>query len=75
MKLYIELNPKVKVQTKYFHNKVEINIADNGVSIAQENVNELFTPFYSTKKIGLGNGLGLTTCFSIIKKDKVRKIP
>ena len=69
MKLYIELNPKVKVQTKYFHNKVEINIADNGVSIAQENVNELFTPFYSTKKIGLGNGLGLTTCFSIIKNN------
>jgi len=42
-----------------------IKIEDSGCGIATENVNELFKPFYTTKK-DKGTGLGLYICFNIV---------
>lgn len=64
------LIPKVNIVTKLIDNKVDIYITDNGVDIAEENVSEIFNPFYSTKKIGFGNGFGLSTCFNNIKNNQ-----
>ncbi len=45
---------------------VKITIKDRGTGISQENIQKIFDPYFTTKKSG--NGLGLSTCFSIIKK-------
>lgn len=45
---------------------VKFSVADGGVGIAQENRTRVFDPFFSTKSTG--NGLGLATAYSIIKK-------
>lgn len=47
---------------------VAIEIQDNGVGIAEEALQMVFEPFYSTKEISHGTGLGLSTCYGIIKQ-------
>ncbi|MCD4785097.1 MAG: response regulator [Candidatus Eremiobacteraeota bacterium] len=45
---------------------VEIIIQDKGIGIQEKNLTKVFDPYFTTKK--KGNGLGLTTCYSIIRK-------
>lgn len=46
-----------------------IEISDNGIGIAPEVRSHLFDPFYTTKPIGQGQGLGLATSYQIIVED------
>lgn len=47
---------------------VEISIRDDGCGIAAENLDKIFDPFYTTKPVGSGTGLGLSLSYSIIQK-------
>ncbi len=47
---------------------LEIKFADNGGGIPQEDLNNVFDPFYTTKEPGKGTGLGLSVCFMIVDK-------
>jgi len=46
---------------------LQIVISDTGVGIIEENVKKLFTPFFTTKKMGKGTGLGLSLIYGIVK--------
>lgn len=48
------------------NNTVEILVKDNGCGIRPENLNKIFTPFFTTKPVGKGAGLGLSVCYGII---------
>lgn len=43
---------------------------DNGTGISKENMDKLFTPFFTTKPIGKGTGLGLALIYGIVKMHK-----
>jgi two-component system, cell cycle sensor histidine kinase and response regulator CckA len=45
---------------------VVITIADHGAGIAKEHLPRIFDPFWTTKQEG--SGLGLATCYSIVKR-------
>ena len=45
---------------------VRIAFADDGAGISEENLSRIFTPFFTTKKIGQGTGLGLSICLGIV---------
>jgi two-component system NtrC family sensor kinase len=45
---------------------VEITVTDNGSGISPENLARVFTPFFTTKAVGKGTGLGLAVCYGII---------
>jgi two-component system nitrogen regulation sensor histidine kinase GlnL len=61
-----------KVGAEYHFNKpgsrpvplIQVNIRDDGRGIAPEELDQIFTPFYTTKD--RGNGLGLATCQKIV---------
>ena len=47
---------------------VHIKIGDTGCGISEKNLNQIFTPFFTTKAPGKGTGLGLSNCYGIVEK-------
>ncbi len=69
----IEAMPKggeITVSIEDIKDEFIINIKDNGTGIAPENMEKIFTPFFTTKGIGKGTGLGLPIIYGIIKMHK-----
>ena len=50
--------------------QLTMNITDNGTGIQPENMDKLFTPFFTTKGLGKGTGLGLPIIYGIVKMHK-----
>jgi len=48
---------------------VRLEIEDNGPGIDQEIQNQIFQPFFTTKPVGSGTGLGLSLSYFIITKN------
>lgn len=51
-------------------NNIYIKVKDSGIGIPEVNVQKLFTPFFTTKKMGKGTGLGLAISYGIVKMHK-----
>jgi signal transduction histidine kinase len=49
-----------------------VTIRDTGVGIPPEHLPKVFDPFFTTRPVGDGTGLGLTTAFSIVERHHGR---
>ncbi len=50
----------------------EVMFRDTGSGMRPDDLGKIFEPFYTTKKIGKGTGLGLYICYSIVAEYKGR---
>ena len=50
--------------------QVVIELTDTGKGIAEENIPLLFTPFFTTKPVGDGTGLGLPSAYAAVKAHR-----
>lgn len=62
----IDRDGQITITTKADDKNILISIKDNGCGIGEEHLSKIFDPFYTTKEIGSGTGLGLHICHSIV---------
>lgn len=50
--------------------RAQIRIADNGIGMKPETISKIYDPFYTTKNVGAGMGLGLAVSYQIIEQHQ-----
>ena len=57
---------RLLIKTEALNDTIRILFEDNGPGIAKENLGKVFDPFFTTREIGQGTGLGLSLCHAIV---------
>lgn len=60
--------PRIDISVAHEGERVRVTVRDNGPGIQPENIGRVFEPFFTTRDIGTGLGLGLSVSYSIIQR-------
>ncbi len=60
----------LEVRTSETADRLIIEVEDTGCGIPKENLTKIFQPFFTTKKLGKGTGLGLAVTYGIVKMHR-----
>ena len=63
----IEADGIITITTEVKNNYISIEISDNGVGIPIDDIQNIFNPFFTTREVGSGVGLGLSIAYRIIE--------
>ena len=63
---------RLTVHTRAVDTSLVIDFRDTGVGIAPENIARIYDPFFTTKEVGQGTGLGLALSYGIIQEHNGR---
>ena len=58
----------ITLKTTLADTDVQIAVIDNGIGIAPENIAKIYDPFFTTKGVGRGTGLGLAVTYGIVQE-------
>jgi C4-dicarboxylate-specific signal transduction histidine kinase len=60
------------VATAYRNEQIELTVADSGPGIADVDLEQIFNPFFTTRSVGDGVGLGLAVSDGIVREHSGR---
>lgn len=60
--------PRIEVKAEHRNDRLWVRVRDNGQGIAPENIDRVFEPFFTTRDVGSGLGLGLSISYGIIQR-------
>jgi signal transduction histidine kinase len=60
--------PTIRIEGRVEKDLSLISVRDNGTGIDSEHIGKIFDPFYTTKDVGEGMGLGLSICYRIVQE-------
>jgi len=59
---------EITIYTEEEIEQVHVRIKDNGIGIPDEIKNRIWEPFFTTKEVGVGTGLGMSITYGIVEK-------
>ena len=60
------------VETSLESDTIRVSFSDDGPGIPEANIAHVFDPFFSTRGVGQGRGLGLSVCYGIVSDHSGR---
>lgn len=57
---------EIKITSFAIKDRVAVTVSDTGIGIREDTINKIFNPFFTTKEVGKGMGLGLSIIYGII---------
>ncbi|MFQ3170918.1 MAG: signal transduction histidine kinase [Oleispira sp.] len=60
----------IHIRTENIDQAILIHIVDNGCGISADTIELIYDPFYTTKEVGEGTGMGLSISYGIVNKYK-----
>lgn len=58
----------ITIKTRTFEDHVTVEFMDNGTGMTEETQRKIYEPFFTTKDVGEGTGLGMSIVYNTIKK-------
>ena len=56
------------IRTSSFDSAFQVEVVDTGIGIPEDQISKIYDPFYTTKELGRGTGLGLSVSYGIIQE-------
>jgi C4-dicarboxylate-specific signal transduction histidine kinase len=63
----VSIDKWIKIEVKTSEDKINILVSDSGSGVPDEILGKIFQPFFTTKEIGKGSGLGLSFSLSVAR--------
>ena len=60
--------PRISLRGEHRNGRLWLAVRDNGTGIAPENIGRVLEPFFTTRDVGAGLGLGLSVSYGIIQR-------
>jgi len=68
----MEQGGTLSIRLEVLKGQILVGIKDTGCGMDRETLDKLFTPFFTTKPVGVGTGLGLSVSYAIIEAHSAR---